>query len=105
MEFCEGCGNLLTPKKENGKIMMKCRTCGNIQEASKKNTKETFVVKKSDNLEGVIGAESNTVSHTCHKCNYDKAVISYIPALWGDEGNIILYKCTGCGYTEREEDH
>jgi len=54
---------------------------------------------------GVCGYKrkmENITERECRKCGYNKAIMTYIGIIIGDEQPLTLYKCVKCGHVERE---
>jgi DNA-directed RNA polymerase subunit M/transcription elongation factor TFIIS len=54
---------------------------------------------------GVCGYKremENITEHACQKCGYNKAIMTYIGVVIGDEQPVTLYRCVKCQHVERE---
>lgn len=110
VEFCEKCGNMLLPSKDNdGNKILKCR-CGWIrtvdeskEEQYKLKTKIEHSVKKevSSTVEILKWKDEHLKSaiqnFKCRKCGYDKASIETRQTRSADEGMTHFIICLKCG--------
>jgi DNA-directed RNA polymerase subunit M/transcription elongation factor TFIIS len=76
--FCPKCRILLSPKEENGDLIIKCSNCGYTKNFT------------------------DWIEHICPKCNYDKAVVVYHAMERGDEGTTTMFRCIKCGAVDKE---
>jgi DNA-directed RNA polymerase subunit M/transcription elongation factor TFIIS len=100
MQFCSKCGTLIKLKNPTPQNKFYC-DCGQEIKLNSEPVilKEKTIPKK--NIE--IGDNENRLAvhkHICKKCGYDKAELIYIGAMYGDEGDVIRFRCGKCGYVE-----
>ncbi len=106
MEFCDECGGILVPEKEEGETSFKCRNCG------KKYTKdgmELEITEKNEDVEKSMIGENDDESlpvtdAKCGECGNDKAHWWMEQTRAADEPKTRFFKCTNCGNTWREYD-
>ncbi len=106
MEFCDECGGIIVPKKEEGNTSFKCRNCG------KKYVKEGMELKiteKNKDVEHSLIGEGDDESlpitdAECKKCGNNKAHWWMEQTRAADEPETRFFKCTNCGNTWREYD-
>lgn len=105
MSFCPHCESILIPRKENGKIILRCEYCGLNQEIlyAKDLVEKTKLKKSPERGTGSVKEEDiyATYKHVCKKCGYEKAEIIDVGVLISDEDELFLLKCGKCGFTER----
>ena len=99
--FCK-CGSILMPKKENGKVVVKCLKCGHEQKDASFEFRE-----KTAKKDEIIIVDKETETHTvveaeCPKCHNDKAYFWSQQTRASDEPETRFYKCVKCRYTWRE---
>jgi DNA-directed RNA polymerase subunit M/transcription elongation factor TFIIS len=110
VEFCEKCGNMLLPSKdENGNKILKCR-CGwtkiadEIQEEQYKvkTTIEHSVREELSSTSEILkwkdeNLKSAIKNFKCKRCGYDKAGIETRQTRSADEGMTHFIVCLRCG--------
>lgn len=100
MSFCQKCGSILVPKKENDRILFVCLNCG-YKETPKK------VTEKIENKKDVDVVEKD-FEHLpeekikCPKCEHDTALFWTKQTRAADEAETTFYKCKKCGHTWRD---
>ena len=95
MMFCPKCGSILTPKKENRKIVVKC-PCGYSKNSKQVKIKED--IKKSETV-SVVTEDFEIhpiVDADCSKCGNKKAYFWEIQTRASDEPATSFFKCTKC---------
>ncbi len=104
MMFCEKCGTILLPKKEERKISLACPSCGLV---SKK--RETLVLKekvqplKKDQIE-VVDKKVETlpkIKEQCPKCGHSDAYYWLVQTRAGDEAETRFFRCAKCNHVWR----
>lgn len=76
---CPKCRVGMRPKEEeNGEVFLVCAICGYKRKLE------------------------STTEHECQKCGYNKAIITDVGVIIGDEQPVTLYRCIKCGKVERE---
>jgi len=102
MFFCTKCGKIIVLKSPSpqGKAKIEC-SCGNIFDVEK-----DIILKEkiTPGKEIEIADDENILAvhkHICKKCGYDRAELIEIGAMYGDEEDIVRYKCGKCGYVEQ----
>lgn len=109
MEYCEECGSLMSPQKEEGEKILVCRNCGNQKKfegddfkVSKKHEKENENVVVMDE-ESKDEADTLPVTEkTCPECGHGKAAWWTQQTRSGDEAPTRFYKCKKCGHKWRQ---
>lgn len=111
MQFCPKCKRIMTPKRENGKLVFACTNpaCGHIvKKVSKEATKLTSKVARGEEVElAVVDENAETrpvVDAECRKCGNEKAYFWSKQTRAGDEAETRFFRCTTCGNTWREYD-
>jgi len=98
--FCK-CGSIMMPKKENGRIVVRCAKCGHEQkgnvELKEKGAKneEIVVIEKEIETHPVVDA-------VCPKCGNDKAYFWTRQTRASDEPETKFYKCAKCRHIWRD---
>ena len=103
MEFCSKCGTLIKLKNPNPQKKFYCDCGQEIKVQDNIILKEKIILKR----EIEIGDNKNTLAvhkHVCKKCGYDRAELIYIGAMYGDEGDIIRFRCGKCNHVENVGD-
>ena len=104
MMFCEKCGSILIPKKDDRKTVLFCNSCGS---ASKK--KETIILKekvqlsKKDQIE-VVDKKVETlpkIKEKCSKCGHPEAYYWLVQTRAGDEAETRFFRCAKCNHVWR----
>ena len=103
MRFCPKCGGMLLSKEIAGNKVLAC-SCGFVDD---KDTKFalTHKQKRSSEIEVVHKDEPkphDIADETCPKCNNKKAYFWSKNVEASDEPDIIIFRCTKCGYGWRE---
>ena len=110
MKFCEDCDSMLKTRfnKEINKREYVCK-CGKTYEFKPESKVKSKFSKKQlkdfTNLRKTIVIDDNyetldaVIKQICPKCENDKAYLFEMPPLYGDEDNVVRYKCTKCNYT------
>lgn len=112
MDFCPECGGLLLPKKEGGKVVLKCRKCNYVrsvssagEESSKEYTLPQHIPHSPKDKTVIIEEEIKTMPTTraeCPKCGCKKAYYWHVQTRRADEAATSFFRCTECGHTWRE---
>ena len=104
-EFCPECKNILTTYQENGKNILKCDNCGFFEEIDKREDLITSqkIKQKAEVGRGVVKDKDifATYDFVCKKCGNKKAQIEDRRIGYSDEDNLILLKCSKCGFCQR----
>lgn len=105
MKFCDECGSMMVPtKEEDGTRALKCRSCGFIQtiEGSmkvehkiKKTPRDKIVIVEDDSI------PMPTTAADCPKCSHNEAYYWTLQTRRGDEGATEFYRCVKCKHTWR----
>ena len=105
MEFCDECGTLMRPLKNENKITMICPNCKKEKDT---NTNQKIVSKiQHTPLDEIpVFDEKNstlpTVEMSCRKCNNKILYWWTRQTRSSDEPETRFYKCTKCGFIWRE---
>jgi len=107
MEFCDECGGIIVPQKEEGETSFKCRNCDTPYESEG----EEMVIseKKKEEDRSFIG-ESNdeetlpSMEEKCDECGNDEAYWWMEQTRAADEPATRFFRCTECDHTWREYD-
>ena len=92
------------PKKENGKVVVKCAKCGHEQKnggikfsekTEKKETPDVVIVEKEIETHPIVEAE-------CPKCGNNEAYFWTRQTRASDEPETKFYKCTKCRHIWRD---
>lgn len=106
MKFCDECGGILVPEKEEGETQFKCRNCG--LEADSEGTAMNITEEKQDTDQGLIGeGDDESLPKTeaeCSECGNDEAFWWMEQTRAGDEPETRFFRCTNCSHTWREYD-
>ena len=105
MKFCDKCGSMIIPKKENGKTIFKCASCGKVS-----NNREQIILteKTGDGKKNLVEVVDKKVDilpkidQEGSKCNHGKAFFWLVQTRAGDEAETRFFKCAKCNYTWRE---
>ncbi len=76
--ICPKCNVGMRVKEENDDVFLVCGVCG--------------YQRKMENI----------TERTCAACGCNKAIMTYIGVVIGDEQPVTLYRCVRCGKVERE---
>jgi DNA-directed RNA polymerase subunit M len=101
--FCPKCGSLLLPKKDNGKIVVKC-SCG-YNSGDNVNTKFSESIKQKEDVSGAVDSSIETLPLTeaeCHKCKHKKAYFWEVQTRAADEPPTKFLKCEKCKHIWRD---
>ena len=105
MMFCEKCGSLMIPKKDNeGKKIVACSKCRNV--STKRESlilREHVEVKDRKGIE-VVDKRVDTlpkVKEDCPKCGYKEAYYWSVQTRAADEAETRFFKCVKCSHTWR----
>lgn len=105
IKFCPKCNSILKHHNENGKIVLKCNKC-NYSEEMKEG--ENLTIKQQMKAKKEIGKGSiedkdifATHEFVCKKCGNTKAQIIDRGIGYSDEDNLLLLKCSKCGFSQR----
>ena len=111
MQFCPKCKKIMTPKREEGKLVFVCTnpSCGHVLKKVSKQAKTlTSKSKQKEEVEVAVvdeKAESRpVVDAECRKCGHDKAYFWSKQTRAGDEAETRFFRCVECGNTWREYD-
>jgi len=103
MKFCPKCGSILLPEKDKKKVLLKCKKCGFSEKSDEKPILREKV-KPTRKVEVVEEGDVTAVyDHKCIKCGHDKSQLIQMHPQYGDEDDVILWKCGKCGFVEREK--
>lgn len=105
MKFCDECGAMLVPKKEDKKTVFACNSCGVVS-----NKRESIVLseKVGDGKKTMIDVVDKKIEvlpkidQECQKCSYGKAYFWLVQTRAGDEAETRFFKCAKCNHTWRE---
>jgi len=104
MLFCEKCGAILVPKKEERKIVLRC-SCGfNASRKEKLILKEKVTLEKKDEI-SIIDKKTEIlpkIKEECPKCKHHEAYYWLVQTRAGDEGETRFFKCIKCHNTWRQ---
>jgi DNA-directed RNA polymerase subunit M/transcription elongation factor TFIIS len=105
IKFCSKCNSILTHHKEGDKIILKCLACGSSEEMKDgENLMAGQKIKQKKEIgKGSISDEDIFATHefVCNKCGNTKAMIIDRGIGYSDEDNLILLKCSKCGFSQR----
>jgi len=102
MEFCNKCGAIMRPEKDDKKFLL-C-SCGNRKTTGRTVMTETMAVHKD--LE-VIHDTINPLAvypHKCSKCGFGFAQLISKGVWYTDEDEVMEYVCGKCGLHEKITD-
>ena len=102
MEFCDKCGAMMKPEKDNRYVLL-C-SCGYRKAINRTTMTETM--KKEKELE-VVHDPINPLAvypHVCSKCGFDKAQLISKGVWYTDEDEVVEYVCGRCGLHEKLSD-
>ncbi len=105
MKFCDKCGAMLVPKKEERKTVFMCNSCGKV---SNKREKIIITEKTGDGKKSLVDVVDKKVDvlpkidQDCSKCNNGKAYFWLVQTRAGDEAETRFFKCVKCNHTWRE---
>ncbi len=104
MKFCPMCGNILIPKKENSKIILKC-TCG----FKEKNNSNLRITEKSNKIIQKIKLKDNDFDcrmkckEVCEECGNHECYFEIKQMLPMDEASTLFFECIKCGHTWKDD--
>ncbi len=104
--FCPNCHTILNRRKMKGveETLMYCKRCDQLY--YKLPSEDNIIVSalKENNIgEGVVmQTQAHTVKRECPYCGNPRMFEIQIPPRWGDEDDLIIYKCPKCGKSERQ---
>jgi DNA-directed RNA polymerase subunit M len=101
--FCPKCGSLLLPKKEDNKVVMKCR-CGFTSDNASSAKMSESVKSKEQTMRAVEG-DVETLPLTdaeCSKCKHKKAYFWEVQTRAADEPPTKFLKCEKCKHIWRD---
>lgn len=103
MMFCEKCGALMIPKKDNGRTVVVCSKCRNVS-----TKRDSLILREKTDVHGkaieVIDKRIETLPKTkedCPKCGYKEAFYWTVQTRAADEAETRFFKCAKCGHTWR----
>ncbi len=104
MQFCIRCGTILRFKNRGPQKIFYC-DCGfeRFQDEeivlNEQITEKPEISVMEDHNFGLA-----VHTHQCIKCGHNKAILIEIGAMYGDEADIIRFKCGKCGHVEQHYD-
>ena len=113
LQFCEKCGNMLFPKKdEEGKIQLICRKCNITIENTTigDSYKLKREVEHQTHLEERLVIDEEYIAKAypkapqgwkCPKCGSERAIYYQLQLSRGDEPMTNFIKCVRCNHTSR----
>ncbi|EZQ06947.1 MULTISPECIES: transcription factor S [Acidianus] len=110
MKFCPKCNSLMTPRRINGKSVLKCVKCGYEIDANAGGKKDVVTTKvqhaESEKIlvidEEVPERAQKVKGVVCPACKNDEAYFWILQTRSADEPATRFYKCTRCGKVWRE---
>jgi DNA-directed RNA polymerase subunit M/transcription elongation factor TFIIS len=102
------CGARLTAKLIDGKLAWYCEKC-RLQVAGEVPTlmeRPDPRLSQHQPIRTVLRddqSENAPVEHECAKCGFGRAYLIVQPPVYGDEDDVIIYKCGRCGNVDREQ--
>ena len=113
MPFHEKCGSLLLPQKNKNEnsdksVVYFCPKCKEVTDDFKalmRDTNATLKIKIQKQETIVLTNKidgTDLVKHNCGQCGNDTAFQSVKPPIYGDEDDLIMYKCSKCGTVSRD---
>ena len=109
-EYCNDCGGMMYPTKEEGEQVLKCRRCGFIQKTSEEEIENTYKISTEikhtvkDKIEVIKTDDLKTMPKTraeCPKCGHKEAAYWQAQTRSADEGMTTFYRCLKCKFTWR----
>ena len=102
MIFCEKCGALMIPKKDEGKTIIGCTKCRNISTKRQQFilTEKSEAARKIE----VVDKKVDTLPKTkedCTKCGHKEAYYWTMQTRAADEAETRFFKCVKCNHTWR----
>jgi len=103
--FCPDCKRILSIKTEKGKKHSAC-FCGFKTDIISEISVSESLKQPEKKGQGIASEEKNLKGfpHDCSKCGYGEAEVTDLGAFYGDESNIVLFKCKKCNHTDRVTD-
>ncbi|MFH1365206.1 MAG: hypothetical protein ABIH28_01320 [archaeon] len=101
IRFCKKCKTLLSPKKKDGEVFLKCSKCGF---ESKVDLTSSEKIKEEEEIGEGVADKGNifaTYNSKCKKCGHVGAEINDLGVQYSDEDNLFLVTCGKCGHSER----
>lgn len=102
--FCPECRSLLYPKAIEGTPLAYCGKC-DIYYLRREEDRVVIVEEVRDKREIPVIVDDdhpNLVTHTCPYCGNHQMIETRIPPRWGDEDDLVIYKCPKCKKSIRE---
>ena len=104
MMFCEKCGSLMIPKKEDGRKIIACSKCKNVS-----TKREHLVLREQIDLKQQKGIDVvdkrvdilPKVKEDCPKCGHREAYYWTVQTRAADEAETRFFKCVKCNHTWR----
>jgi DNA-directed RNA polymerase subunit M len=108
MNFCDECGGIIVPEKEEGETSFTCRNCDEKYEKQDGEIMQITETKDEDD-KNMIGEGSEEDQHPeieedCSECGNDTAYWWMEQTRAADEPETRFFRCTECGHTWREYD-
>jgi DNA-directed RNA polymerase subunit M/transcription elongation factor TFIIS len=102
MQFCEKCKNLLLPQTQNNKHYLYCKTCDTLTPTSTpQQIIEIQTIHNKKTTIDITPQQTNGHDFLCKKCGHNKAKLTDLGCMIGDEDWIYLLECTKCGWGTR----
>ena len=104
MQFCEKCGVILLPQKDEGRTLLKCGKCGVV------NTKREHLIIKDTSVHTnrskieVVEKRIDTlpkIKEDCTECGHKEAFYWTVQTRSADEAETRFFKCVKCNHTWR----
>ncbi len=107
MQMCDKCGALMTPKKENGKVLLVCPAgCARADMKDSEGMKLSEKIEHTplDSIPVLDNKEATlpVMDRECSKCGNGKVFWWTRQTRSSDEPETRFYKCTKCSHTWRE---
>ena len=108
MHFCDDCGKIMVVKK-NGSLATASCDCGRAKllvsgVISRSKTEKKPEVSREVADEKNSAPSEGVFPHVCSKCGHGEGYLKDLGASFSDESNVYLFKCSKCGYTDRQAD-
>lgn len=107
MDFCDDCGGIIVPEKEDGQTSFKCRKCGEPHESNGEDMVISEKKREEDRaLIGEAGEEDTLpkIDEQCSECENEQAYWWMEQTRAADEPETRFFRCTECAHTWREYD-
>ena len=105
MLFCEKCGALMIPKKEDGKSVIACTKCKYVSHRRESLIlRERGEVRDKKHIIEVVDKRVDTLPKTkedCPKCGHKEAFYWTVQTRAADEAETRFFKCVKCAHTWR----